>query len=107
MFPTLQEINNLKNWIKKNPHGDWRIAEEYKVIYEKLKDNHREQIEKYRETDFIKAIQIIAAGDTSCDVCRAWNKKIVPLNQAENILPFNLCQNKKYGYCRCTTIPYF
>lgn len=70
-----------------------------------------ELLEYKKDSDFIKKVKILTAGDQSCKHCKALNNKEFTIEEALNLMPLpcKACTTWKedtgYGWCRCGYSP--
>lgn len=89
---------------KKRAQGNDQVKIE--KIRKQLEDSARDTLINYKESGVISYVEILAAGENSCNTCRAMNGKKFLLEAAikNPPLPVKNCTGV-FGYCRCCYVP--
>ncbi len=78
----------------------------YAKIGRQITASQKQSLIEYKKSGVVKYVEILSAGESSCDACLALdNKKLLVEDELRNpTLPVKNCTGG-YGYCRCTYIP--
>ncbi len=82
------------------------LNDEGKDCFDPLQESKRCSLRSYQSEGIVHKVQILAAGDSSCDKCKALNGKVITIEQALESMPLPVrnCDNA-YKYCRCVYLP--
>jgi len=71
-----------------------------------LQEHQRSQLRSYQASGVVKKVEILTAGDSSCEKCKSLHGKILTISEAFRTMPIPVanCKNA-YGYCRCVYLP--
>ncbi|MHC3130322.1 MAG: hypothetical protein IBV52_09640 [Candidatus Bathyarchaeota archaeon] len=103
----------LLSAMKKNDWQQMKMLywEQARLLYEQGKEFLRLQQEaarcelrNYQSSGVVKKVEILTAGDQSCEKCNALNSKVFTIKQALEIMPIPVEDCEK-GWCRCLYLP--
>jgi len=82
------------------------LNDEGKDCFASLRESKRCSLRSFQSQGVVHKVQISAAGDSSCDKCKALNGKVLTIEQALEDMPIPVrdCDNA-YKYCRCLYLP--
>jgi hypothetical protein len=72
----------------------------------------KEDLMRYKESDVVNKVEVLTAGEESCEGCKKLANKIFTIQEAleKNILPCKECSFKRnsndIGWCRCCYAPH-
>ena len=80
------------------------LYEEGKEFFRLLQEAARCELRGYQSSGIVKKVEILTAGDQSCDKCNALNGIVFTIEKALEIMPIPVkdCEN---GWCRCCYSP--
>jgi hypothetical protein len=102
-------IKKTKTNKPKHPYGGKEQEKDRRMV----EIVNRKTLERYKESNVVIKVEILTAGDSSCEYCKELSRKIFDINEAleKELLPCKKCTYKinsksTTGWCRCCYAPH-
>ena len=87
------------------------LCEEGRDFFHLLQQSRRMELTHYKQSGFVNNVQILTAGDASCETCQQLQGKVLTLDEAleQMPIPCKECTSElrqgRPGWCRCCYAP--
>lgn len=101
---------NYKDWESSRMKDKMEYWDRAYKLYKEGKEFHKDLGEAARcdlrryQSEGVKIVEILAAGDSSCDKCKSLNGKQIAIKEALKTMPIPV-KDCGRGFCRCCYTP--
>lgn len=81
------------------------LYEQGKEFFRLLQEAARCELRNYQSSGVVKKVEILTAGNQSCEKCNVLSGKVFTINEALEIMPIPVKDCGNDGWCRCCYIP--